>query len=104
MSDPLLRQRQMVADHPKNELARFSLGKALFDQGKFAEAQEHFLVALERRPDWMLVHILLGKSYLQLGNRADGKASLERGLQLAIEQHHEGPQAEVEEMLSLLNT
>ena len=104
MSDPLLRQRQMVENYPTNELARFSLGKALFDQGNFAEAREHFNVALQRRPDWMVVHILLVKSHLQLGDLMAGKASLERGLQLAIEQHHEGPQAEVEEMLSLLNT
>ena len=104
MSDPLLRQRQMVQQYPQNELARFSLGKALFDLGEFAEAREHFTVALAQRPDWMVVQILLGKCELQLGNLATAKAALERGLQLAIEQRHEGPQTELEEILSLLNT
>jgi len=102
MTDPLARQRQMVAQHPENELARFSLGKALFDRGKFTEAREHLAAALDRRPDWMVVQILLGKCALALGDPAAARAAFVRAHELAVAQNHEGPQAELGELLSEL--
>ncbi len=93
------RARRMVELHPENELARFSLGKALFDAGETTAAREQFAVALARKPDWMVVQILLGKCDLALGDRISARAAFQRALQLAIEQRHEGPQAEMEELL-----
>ena len=78
MADALESKRQMVRQHPTSELARFSLGKALFDRGELAEASEHLRVALERKPDWMVVQILLGKCALGMGDRAAARAALER--------------------------
>lgn len=100
MNDPLARQRQLVQQHPENELARFSLGKALFDRGDVAEAREHLERALARRPDWMVVQILLGKCDLAAGNAKAARRAFERALELAIAQHHEGPQAELETLLA----
>ena len=40
--DPLARARALVEQNPRNELARFSLGKALYDRGQPREALEHF--------------------------------------------------------------
>lgn len=99
MNDPLARQRQMVQQYPENELARFSLGKALFDRGELAEAREHLTVALAKRPDWMVVQILLGKCDLAAGDRPAARQAFERALELAVVQHHEGPQAEMESLL-----
>ena len=99
MSELIARYQKMVEQYPANELARFSLGKAYFDSGRMAEAQEQFELALARKPDWMVVQILIGKCELARGNRSAARAAFERGLQLAIEQHHEGPQAEMEELL-----
>jgi Flp pilus assembly protein TadD len=93
----------MVERFPENELARFSLGKALFDQGRFSEAREQLAVALSKRSDWMVVQILIGKCDLELGDHQRARAAFERALQLAIEQRHEGPQAELENLLSGLN-
>src|ERR1041385_8620810 len=95
MNETIARYENMVSQHPQNELARFSLGKALFDLGDFARAKEHLAVALAKKPDWMVVQILLGKCELALGDKASAKAAFERALQLAIEQHHEGPEAEM---------
>jgi hypothetical protein len=53
MNDPLARQRNLVEQHPRNELARFSLGKALYDAGDIPGAREHLEVAIAIRPDWM---------------------------------------------------
>lgn len=100
MSDPLARQRQLVTQHPNNELARFSLGKALFDQGAFTEALDHFRIALQRKPDWMVVQILIGKCLLSLGDTPAAVAAFQRARTLAIEQHHEGPLAEMDQVLA----
>ncbi len=103
MSSALERYRQMVAQHPGSELARFSLGKALFDSGDFEGAREQFEAALERRGDWMVVRILLGKVWLELGNKSLARECFEKARHLAVEQHHEGPLAEMDRLLSELN-
>jgi tetratricopeptide (TPR) repeat protein len=100
MNETISRHEKMVEQFPQNELARFSLGKALFDAGEFARAKEHLAVALAKKPDWMVVQILIGKCDLAMGDSAGAKAAFERALQLAIEQHHEGPQAEMEQALA----
>src|SRR5262245_44265786 len=102
-NDPLARQRKLVAQNPGNELARFSLGKALYDAGNFVEALTHFRVALDRKPDWMVVLILAGRCELQLGNRDGARNSFLKARQAAIDQAHEGPLVEVETLLSELN-
>ena len=100
--DSLGRQRQLVTQYPENELARFSLGKALFDRGDYSEAQAHLLEALRKRPDWMVVQILCGKCALILGRREEARTAFVQALELAIAQHHEGPQTELEALLSEL--
>ncbi len=102
MNDAIARHEKMVAQFPQNELARFSLGKALFDAQAFAPAKEHLSVALAKKPDWMVVQILLGKCELSLGDQAAAKTAFQRALQLALDQHHEGPQAEMEQALAEL--
>ena len=102
MNEAIARHSKMVEQFPQNELARFSLGKALFDAGDFIRAREHLAVALSKKPDWMVVQILIGKCELALGHKALAKAAFERALQLAIEQHHEGPQMEMEQALAEL--
>lgn len=104
MNDPLARQRNLVEQHPRNELARFSLGKALYDAGDIPGAREHLEVALAIRPDWMVVQILLGRCHLAEGRAAEAVAAFERALDLAVAQHHEGPQAELEQLLSELKS
>jgi hypothetical protein len=48
----------------------------------------------------MVVQILLGKCDLEAGNRAGARQAFERALALAVSQHHEGPQAELEGLLA----
>jgi predicted Zn-dependent protease len=102
MNDTIARCEKMVEQFPQNELARFSLGKALFDAGDFARAKEHLTAALAKKPDWMVVQILIGKCELSQGNAVSAKAAFARALQLAIDQHHEGLQAEMEQALAEL--
>jgi predicted Zn-dependent protease len=99
MSDGIQRFIDLLQTHPGNHLARFSLAKLLFDSGRHGEAQPHFQSALAAKPDWMMAQILLGKCQLQLGDTQAARASFEAGLRLAIDQHHEGPQTELETLL-----
>jgi Tfp pilus assembly protein PilF len=50
----------------------------------------------------MVVQILIGKCDLQAGDKAAARKAFERALQLAIEQNHEGPREEMEQMLGEL--
>ncbi len=102
MHPSLLRPLRMVAEHPLNELARFSLGKAYFNLDDFAHAREQFAIALEKKPDWMVVQMLLGRCDLALGDRASARAAFERARQLAVEQNHEGPLAEMDQAIAEL--
>jgi Flp pilus assembly protein TadD len=103
MDNAIARHEKLVAQFPDNGLARFSLGKALFDAGEFTGAREHLRVALAGKPDWMVVQILIGKCDLALGDNSSARTAFQRALELAIEQHHEGPQAEMEAALAELD-
>ncbi len=102
MNEAVARQRRMVEQNPENELARFSLGKALFDEGDYAGAKEQLNVALAGRPDWMAVQILLARCELELGDKEAARPALERAQELARKQGHVGPLAQVEELLKQL--
>lgn len=98
--DTIHRWEKVVAAQPENDLARFSLAKALFDAGRPAEARTHFEAALVRKPDWMVVQILLGRCQAALGEGAAARKSFERAHALAVAQHHEGPRLELEQLLA----
>ena len=100
MNDAVARSQKLLEQYPDNELARFSLGKAYFDRGEFTAAKEQFMIALNRKPDWMVVQILLGKCELALGERSSARAAFERARQLALEQNHEGPLEEMNQLLA----
>lgn len=100
MNDAIERHKKLLEQFPGNELARFSLGKAYFDLGEFLKAKEHLEIALSKKPEWMVVQILIGKCELALGDKQKAKGSFERARQLAIDQNHEGPLAEMEQVLS----
>jgi tetratricopeptide (TPR) repeat protein len=99
MNEAIERWRKSLDKNPNNSLAMFSLAKALFDLGDFAQARDHFQKAIALKPDWMAAQILLGKCELSLGNKSAATAAFEKARQLAIDQNHEGPLAEMEQAL-----
>jgi tetratricopeptide (TPR) repeat protein len=100
MNDAIARYQKLLEQYPDNELARFSLGKAWFDLGQFASAKEQFALALARKPDWMVAQILVGKCELALGDRTSARTAFERARQLALDQNHEGPLEEMNQLLT----
>ena len=93
----------LLETRPEDELLRFSLGKALYDAGRVTEAERHLRLALEAKPDWMVVTMLLAKIALQQNNNVAARALCEKGLELAIVQDHEGPQEEIRAILAKLD-
>ena len=90
----------LVARAPGNEMFRFSLAQALVAEGRGEEALPHYRVCADKKPDWMMARILLGKVLLQLGRRDEARAWLEEALKLAIEQQHEDPERELRALLA----
>ena len=92
----------LVAQQPDNELFRFSLAQALVTENRPAEAVEHFVICAEKKADWMMPRILLGKVLIGLGRKAEAKPWLEAALKLAVEQTHEDPERELRALLAEL--
>ena len=95
--------RAFLAKEPENELFHFSLAQALTAEGKGAEAEPHYRFCVEKKADWMMPRILLGKLLLSLGRQADARPLLESALQLAVEQIHETPEAELRAIVASLS-
>jgi predicted Zn-dependent protease len=92
----------LVARQPGNALFRFSLAQALDAADRRAEAAEHYRLCCASRADWMMPRILLGKLLLRSSDPAAAKPVLEEALQLAIDQNHEDPEAELRALLASL--
>jgi Flp pilus assembly protein TadD len=92
----------LLAKRPNDELLRFSLGKALYDAGRYADAEEQLRLALAAKPDWMVVTMLLAQCALRRDDAAGAKALYEKALQFAIDQDHEGPEQEIRAALAKL--
>lgn len=92
--------KKMVASAPDNELFRFSLGQALFEEEDFEESAAHLEWCRGKKADWMMPRILLGKARLQLGHKEKAQQALEEALALAVAQHHEAPEAELRALLA----
>jgi predicted Zn-dependent protease len=93
----------LVAKTPDNELFRFSLAQALLTEGRPADALEHLENCAQKKADWMMPRILLGKALVGLGRSNEAKPWLEQALALAIAQTHEDPERELRALLADLS-
>ena len=100
--DRIAQALKLWQQFPDNDLSRFNLAQAYVDANEHTAAIEHLRALCEKKPDWMVVHIQLGKSLLATGETQAARPILEHGLKLAIAQHHDGPREELEEFLKTL--
>lgn len=91
--------RSKVEADPDNLLFRFSLGQALYEEGRPGDAIPHLRRCAEGRDDWMLPRILLGKSLLETNAAPEARPILEAALRLAVEQDHRDPAEELRQLL-----
>jgi predicted Zn-dependent protease len=101
-NDRIAKARELWQRFPDNDLSRFNLAQAYFDANEFANAIEHLRALCDKKPDWMVVHIQLGKALIALDRSPEAKPIFEHALQLAIAQHHDTPREELEELLKNL--
>ena len=92
--------RTKLEASPENDLFRFSLAQALWDEGNWSECIEQLELCLQKRPDWMIASLLLAKVKMKTGELEDAQRILNDTVRMAREQDHEGPE---EEALALLN-
>ena len=90
----------LLSQQPENELFRFSLGQALLEEGRPADAIPHLERCAAGRADWMVPRILLGKALLASRDIEAAQPVLTEALNLAIMQHHEAPEAELRALLA----
>jgi predicted Zn-dependent protease len=90
----------LIARQPENEMFHFSLAQALVADGRTEEAIPHYRFCVDKKSDWMMARILLGKLLLQLGRGVDAKPLLEDALKLAVDQRHEDPEHELRALLA----
>jgi len=102
MTDRVGQFQALVTSQPQNELFRFSLAQALLTAAREAEAIPHLEFCVQKKADWMLPRILLGKALLKSGQPALARPLLESALQLALAQDHKDPAAELQALLAEL--
>jgi len=99
MSERTAQFRQKLSSSPENIFIKFSLAQSLFEEEKWDESIKYFLECLEKKPDWMLSALFLGKAYLEKENYPKAQKFLELTVLLGEEQDHVDP---VEEAKGLL--
>jgi predicted Zn-dependent protease len=92
----------LVARQPDNELFRFSLAQAFVAEHRYLDAVDHYTFCVQKKPDWMMPRILLGKLYLELGRGPEARLQLQEALRLAVDQQHEEPERELRALLNEL--
>ncbi len=98
--DPrIARFEAMVARFPDKSPPRFSLGRALQDAGRLADAEPHYARAAELQPDLMMAWLHRAECLMGLGRFAEAQPVAEEARRLAVAQSHEGPLADVTELL-----
>lgn len=91
--------RKMANDDPNNELAHFSLGKALFEAGEHASAVESLRRAIALNPNISKVYQVLAQALLKLEDRGSAVAALTEGVQVADRRGDLLPRNEMSAML-----
>lgn len=92
----------LVTRQPDNELFRFSLAQALVAELRYVDAVEHYKFCVQKKADWMMPRILLGKLYLELGRNPEARLQFQEALRLAVDQQHEDPERELRALLNEL--
>lgn len=75
--------RKMANDDPNNELAHFSLGKALLDGGQLPDAIASFKRAIELNPNISKVYQLMGQALMQQNDQGAAIAAFTEGVKVA---------------------
>jgi Fe-S cluster biosynthesis and repair protein YggX len=82
-TDRIEQFRKMAADDPNNELAHFSLGRALLETDQTREAIASFQRTIELNPNLSKAYQLLAQAQLRLEDKPSAVATLTEGVRVA---------------------
>lgn len=81
-------------------LNRFSLAQAYFEGGSYEQAIIHLTICINKRSDWMMASLLLGKALVETGQKKEARVPLKQTIILARNQGHEDPEQEAKLLLA----
>ncbi len=90
---------ERIEKHPTNVLDRFVLAKMYYDNGLWNEALVACQEILKLKPDYLVVQIMLGDSFLKSGHFSAARDTLHDAKETATRQNHMGMLPEIEELL-----
>jgi tetratricopeptide (TPR) repeat protein len=96
------RFQKMAEADPTNELGHFSLGRALLDAGRYAEAAASFQRTIDLNANMGRAYQLLGTALLKLDRRDEAIARLTAGVKVASARGEPVPKKEMIAMLQEL--
>ena len=102
LQDRIAQFRKMATDDPTNDLAHFSLGKALLEDGQHAEAAKSFKETIRLNGDFSKAYQLLGQSLIHAGAKAEAIEALRQGFGVADQRGDRMPRDEMAKLLKEL--
>ena len=100
MSERISLYLEKLAKNPDNLLNRFSLAQVYYETGEYEESILHLRTCFEKRNDWMMVALLLGKALIAVEQKEAACEPLKQTITLAQEQGHEDPEHEARTLLA----
>lgn len=89
-----------IEKHPTNVLDRFVLAKMYFDNKLWNEAIAACQDILHLKPDYLVVCIMIGESFLRTKQYSLARDALHTAKELATRQNHMGMISEIEDLLN----
>ena len=102
MTSPRIEQFKKLVEIEPSEITFFGLGRACMDEGYFEEAAEAFRKAIELKPDYTAVYLLLGESLQHLNRPEEAMQVYEQGVQVGERTRDEIPKHKMEKRLKRL--
>ena len=77
--------RKLLERDPDNPMILYTLGTELFKEGRYPEAREHLLRAVENKPDYSVAYRTLGRAHYELHEDAEARRVFVKGREVARE-------------------
>ncbi|MCI0528745.1 MAG: tetratricopeptide repeat protein, partial [Nitrospira sp.] len=83
MSFAKIEEFKKLLEIDSSEITFFGLGKAYLDEGQLEEAAKAFRKAIELKPNYTAVYLLLGEAFQSLNRLEEAIQVYEQGLRVA---------------------
>lgn len=99
LAERIAQFQKMASDDPTNDLAHFSLGKALLENGQHAEAAKSFEETLRLNDQFSKAYQLLGQALKAAGRNVEAVEVLKKGFAVADQRGDRMPREEIGKLL-----